>query len=70
MNTSVAAISERDFAAQLVDDGPGTAAQSNDASGVERGPATAGEQLLRRLFHPSYANDKQQPSPRFDAQDL
>lgn len=69
MNTSVATISERDFAAPLVDDGPAAAGRSNDAANVDSGPVKGGEQLLRRLFNPSWGKEAQ-PAPRFDAQDL
>jgi hypothetical protein len=75
MSTNVAAISERDFAASLVDDAPAHAGPANDAPAADRNPATGGEQLLRRLF-PSWTDgqaivkDKQQPGPRFDEQDL
>lgn len=78
MNTSVAAINERDFAAQLADDSPATARIADGPADTGGGSASAG-QLLRRLFDPSYAsvdgqaaaqNAQSQPAHRFDAQDL
>lgn len=75
MSTSVAAISERDFTASLVDDGPRQVGSSDEASTADRSSATGGEQLLRRLFSPwadgpAILKDKQQPAPRFDEKDL
>lgn len=81
MNTSVAAISERDFATPLSDDAQSAAGTSNDASDGGGNIAAAGQQLLRRLFDPSYTDrasvdgqaavpQNPQPAHRFDAQDL
>lgn len=74
MSTSVAAIGERDFAALPIDDAPARSGLWSDAAAIDRGVTTVGEQLLRRLFSPAWADvsvkDKQTPAPRFDRQDL
>src|SRR5688572_9850235 len=79
MNTSVAAVNERDFSAQLADDPPPSAAgTSPGAASVEGDSASPGTQLLRRLFDQSYGagqaappgGAQKQPAHRFDAQDL
>jgi hypothetical protein len=77
MNTSVAAINERDFAAHLVDDGSDPSRPSDNGGTVDDGARSTGEQLLRRLFHPQVDGQSaaaQQtpaaPAHRFDAQDL
>src|SRR5687767_14660752 len=78
MNTSVAAINERDFASHLVDDASDPSRPSDSGSGtVDDGARRPGEQLLRRLFNPQVDGQSavpQQPpaapAHRFDAQDL